>query len=77
MRPNFDLRGDLDPDAAAALPEAELTERPSVRAHLPPGTVASLVAASPAGEAELEPRRAAAQNLLASARNAIAQAGRA
>jgi hypothetical protein len=67
----------LDPDAAAALPEAELTERPSVRAHLPPGTVASLVATNPAGEAELELRRAAAQNLLASARNAVAQAGRA
>jgi superfamily II DNA or RNA helicase len=65
----------LDPDPAAALSEAELTERSCVRAHLPPGAVACLVSTRSGGEADLESSRAAVQNLLASARGAVERAG--
>ncbi|MGO8918666.1 MAG: DEAD/DEAH box helicase [Stellaceae bacterium] len=64
----------VDPDAVGTLPEAELTELAAVRAHLPPGSVACLASIRPAGEADLEASRAAAQKLLASARSAVEQA---
>jgi hypothetical protein len=65
---------ELDPDVAAALPQAELTELSSVRACLPSGTIASLVSVGAAGFDNLESRRAAVQILLDSARKTVARA---
>jgi SNF2-related domain/Helicase conserved C-terminal domain len=65
---------ELDPDVAATLPQAELTELSSVRAYLPSGTIASLVSAGSAGAENLEARRAAVRTLLDSARKTVAQA---
>ncbi|MGH7117684.1 MAG: DEAD/DEAH box helicase [Acetobacteraceae bacterium] len=59
----------LDQAAVQALSEAELTEMPEVRAHLPPGAIATLAATQDfhSGQANLH-------NLLAAARGALADA---
>ena len=64
----------LDLTVVETLPTAELAESASVRAHLPAGAVAWLASNGPLGAADLEASRATAQNLLASARGAIARA---
>ncbi len=64
-----------DPDALGALPQDALLELPSLRAHIPPGTVACLASLQPPCESDLAPRRAAVQHLLTAGRAAIAQAG--
>jgi hypothetical protein len=64
----------LDSAVVETLPTAELAELATIRMHLPVGAVAWLASNGPVGAADLEASRATAQNLLASARGAIAQA---
>ena len=64
----------LDSAVVETLPTDELAGLESVRAHLPAGAVAWLSSNGPAGAADLETSRAIAQNLLATARGAIARA---
>jgi superfamily II DNA or RNA helicase len=61
----------LEPEAADALSQAELTEMEAVRAHLPPGAIAALAS----GTGDLASSRAAAQILLSVARSAVEQSG--
>jgi hypothetical protein len=64
----------LDADAAGALPATELAEIATVRERLPPGAIGWLTSNGDSGAADLEASRAAALNLLTSARGAIMQA---
>jgi len=79
----FALRGlaiaadsSLNADSVDALPNSELADLPPVRAALPPGTVAWLTSDGIAAcGGDVGAARASAQALLASAREAVAQAG--
>ena len=69
---------ELDAESAEAMPDIELSGRASVRAHLPPGSIADLglFADLSQGGLDIAVRNAAAQRLLATAR-AVAERSRA